>query len=261
MNPAVIGVVGLMLCVSSSAAAAMMGGGEEKEDPTTAATGTGAATGPSSTGPSSTATGAAATDAAATDAATTDAATDAATAAAATATVRDEATPENDFAGGSMIYLDRHNVDCKADGLTGFSLDMKGTDKMLYNYKCRDGIGGTLSAEKNSGPNDWGGNNVIYLDRHTLDCGKKPINQFKLYRPNANQIAYKYKCNETEAKGDCTEREVISTVTGKSNNTATLIEADPQCQEGEVLTKFKHFRANANTPSESAGYKYTCCKM
>jgi hypothetical protein len=174
---------------------------------------------------------------------------------------RDESTPANDFAGGSMIHLDRHTVDCDDDGLTGFSLDMEGTDKMLYNYKCRDGIDGTLEAEKNTGSNDWGNNNVIYLDRHTLDCGKKPIAKFKLERPAGDKIMYKYTCNATEATGACEEREVVSTVTGTRDKTATLIEADPQCESDEVLTKFKHYRANADTPSESAGYRYTCCKM
>ena len=175
--------------------------------------------------------------------------------------IRDEATPSNEFAGGSMIHLDRHNVDCGSDGLTGFSLDMEGTDKMLYNYKCRDGIDGTLEAEKDSGSNEWGNNNVIYLDRHTLDCGKKPIAKFRLYRPANDKIAYKYTCNATEATGACEEREVVSTVTGKQDKTDTLMEADPQCESNEVLTKFKYYRANPNTPSESAAYKYTCCKM
>ena len=215
--------VGLLsvCCISSSVAAAMMGGGSEGGD----------TSGGSGTPPTP------------------------------TIKIRDEATPSNEFAGGSMIHLDRHNVDCGSDGLTGFSLDKDGASKMLYNYKCRDGIGGSLSAEKNSGPNDWGNNDVIYLDRHTLDCGKKPIAQFKLYRPQSNKIAYKYKCNETEATGACRELDVVSTVTGKRNKTDTLIEADPQCGEGEVLTKFKHYRANPNTPNESAAYKYTCCKM
>ena len=174
---------------------------------------------------------------------------------------RDESTPANKFAGGSMIHLDRHTVDCDDDGLTGFSLDMEGTDKMLYNYKCRDGIDGTLEAEKDTGSNKWGNNKVIYLDRHTLDCGKKPIAKFKLYRPASNKIAYNYTCNATEATGACEEREVVSTVTGKRHKTDTLMEADPQCESDEVLTKFKHYRANPNTPSESAAYRYTCCKM
>ena len=221
---AAIAVAGVgALCILSSVGAALMMGGEEETPDTSAGAGAGPAT---PTDPR-----------------------------------RDESTPANDFSGGSMIHLDRHTVDCDDDGLTGFSLDMEGTDKMLYNYKCRDGIDGTLEAEKDTGSNEWGSNNVIYLDRHTLDCGKKPIAKFKLERPANDKIMYKYTCNATEATGACEEREVVSTITGKQNKTDTLMEADPQCESDEVLTKFKHYRANANTPSESAAYKYTCCKM
>ena len=213
-----------MVCCSSSVAALMMGGEEETPD-----TSAGAGAGAGSATP--------------------------------TDPRRDESTPANDFAGGSMIHLDRHTVDCGDDGLTGFSLDMEGTDKMLYNYKCRDGIDGTLEAEKDTGSNDWGSNNVIYLDRHTLDCGKKPIAKFKLERPASNKIMYKYTCNATEATGACEEREVVSTVTGTQDKTATLMEADPQCESDEVLTKFKHYRANPDTSNEVAAYSYKCCKM
>jgi hypothetical protein len=224
MNPAVIGVVGMLLCLSSSASAAlMMGGDDDDKKP---------ATGPSATGPS---------------------------------TVdprKDKTTTANDYAGGSMIHLDRHHVKCESGGLTGFSLDMQGTDKMLYNYKCNDDINGTPGALKGTGSNDWGGNNLIFLDRHTLDCGKKPISEFKLTRPASNKIEYKYKCiDDKEATGACRELDVVSTVTGKQSKTDTLMEADPQCESDEVLTKFKHYRANPDTPSESAAYKYTCCKM
>ena len=218
-------IVGMLLCLSSSVASAMSMGGSE--DDSGADTGAGAGAG----------------------------------AATPTDPRRDESTPANAYSNGSMIHLDRHTVDCGDDGLTGFSLDMEGTDKMLYNYKCRDGIDGTLEAEKDTGSNDWGNNNAIYLDRHTLNCGKKPIAKFKLERPANNRIMYKYTCNATEATGACREVDVVSTVTGKQNKTDTLMEADPQCESDEVLTKFNHYRANPNTPSESAAYKYTCCKM
>jgi hypothetical protein len=221
---AAIAGFGMMVCCSSSVAALMMGGEEETPD-----TSAGAGAGAGSATP--------------------------------TDPRRDESTPANDFAGGSMIHLDRHTVDCGDDGLTGFSLDMEGTDKMLYNYKCRDGIDGTLEAEKDTGSNDWGSNNVIYLDRHTLDCGKKPIAKFKLERPASNKIMYKYTCNATEATGACRDVDVVSTVTGKRHKTDTLMEADPQCESDEVLTKFKHYRANPDTSNEVAAYSYKCCKM
>ena len=40
--------------------------------------------------------------------------------------------------------------------------------------------------------NDWGNGNMIFLDRHTLDCDDDGLNQFRLGRPTGNQIQYKY---------------------------------------------------------------------
>jgi len=173
---------------------------------------------------------------------------------------RDASTLPDDFALGSMIHLDRHSVDCGPDGLTGFSLDMEGTDKMLYNYKCHDELGGIIGGVQNTPADTWGDNNMYVLDRHTVDCGKKPINQFRFYRPTNNQIAYQYKCNQTEATGACRTLNVISTNTDYQKTTS-LMEADPQCDKGEVLTKFKHYRSKPGEAGESAAYEYTCCKL
>jgi hypothetical protein len=44
--------------------------------------------------------------------------------------------------------------------------------------------------------NDWGEGNSVYLDRHTVDCDDDGLNQFKLGRPQEDQINYSYKCLE-----------------------------------------------------------------
>ena len=110
----------------------------------------------------------------------------------------------------ALMYLDRHNVDCGSDGINGFSFDRVDDQNHQYNYKCLSSEGmGTSTSLKGSGSNDWGGNSVIYLDRHTVDCGIKTITQFKLTRPSAVQIEYSYKCNDTETTGDCRELDVV----------------------------------------------------
>ena len=125
----------------------------------------------------------------------------AAVAAAAAALIRAEKTPENDWGGGSMIHLDRHNVTCGDDGLIGFSLKKTGNNTMFYEYTCRNDINTPLEAQKNTGANDWGGNHLIYLDRHTMDCGKKAIGEFKFTRPAGNKIMYNYKCSGKATTG------------------------------------------------------------
>jgi hypothetical protein len=177
--------------------------------------------------------------------------------------IRDEKTTENDAAGGSMIHLDRHDVDCGEDGLTGFVLKKTGDNKMLYEYSCRDDINTPLEAQKNTGSNDWGNNNTIYLDRHTMDCGNKAIGQFRLNRPANNTIMYNYKCSGKEATGTCREDLIVtSTKTGHSKSkTTSLDDVHPKCNDDEVLTKVQFLRHNPNTSNETGSYKYTCCKM
>ena len=176
--------------------------------------------------------------------------------------IRAEKTTENDAAGGSMIHLDRHNVTCGEDGLVGFSLKKTGNNKMLYEYTCRDDINTPLEAQKNTGSNDWGGNNNIYLDRHTMDCGKKAIGEFKLTRPANNKIMYNYKCSGKATTGTCREDLMVtSTKTGHGNNkTTSLDDVHPKCNDDEVLTKARFLRHNPGA-NETGSYKYTCCKM
>jgi hypothetical protein len=230
--PMLAGVGLLVVCCSSSSAAMMMMGGDDSAADTGAG-GAGA--------------GAGADDVDEVD----------------EVVIRDEKTTENDAAGGSMIHLDRHNVTCGEDGLVGFSLKKTGTNKMLYEYTCRDDINTPLEAQKNTGSNDWGNNNTIYLDRHTMDCGKKAIGEFKLTRPANNKIMYNYKCSGKATTGTCREDLMVtSTKTGHGNNkTTSLDDVHPKCNDDEVLTKARFLRHNANTPTETGSYKYTCCKM
>ena len=189
-------------------------------------------------------------------------------------TIRDESTPVG-YTGshGTMYYLDRHNVDCGSDGINGFSFDRVDMHHHQYNYKCLSSEEmGTSTSLKGSGSNDWGGNSVIYLDRHNVDCGIKPITQFKLTRvgptgePSPVHIEYSYNCNDTETTGECRELDVVGNTHERryawhGGDLRSLEGADPQCEGDEVLTKFRLYRANPGQTSEASGYKYTCCKM
>ena len=239
--PMLAGVGLMMVCCSSSSVASMLMGGGEEDPGAGGGAGAGPSAGPSAGADDSGGAGAGADE----------------------VVIRAEKTTENDAAGGSMIHLDRHNVTCGEDGLVGFSLKKTGNNKMLYEYTCRDDINTPLEAQKNTGSNDWGGNNNIYLDRHTMDCGKKAIGEFKLTRPANNKIMYNYKCSGKATTGTCREDLMVtSTKTGHGNNkTTSLDDVHPKCNDDEVLTKARFLRHNPNTPSETGSYKYTCCKM
>jgi hypothetical protein len=227
--------VGLMMVCCSSSAAAMMMGGDGDDDKKKSQLGPTGPTGP--TGPSP-------------------------------VVIRDEQTTENDAGStgheNSMVHLDRHNVTCGEDGLVGFSLKKTGTDQMFYEYTCRDDINTPLEDEKNTGSNDEGQNNTIFLDRHAMDCGKKAIGQFRLNRPAAGQIMYQYRCSGKATTGTCREGLVAaSTKTGHSSTkTTSLDDVHPKCNDDEVLTKAQfQIHQIPGEPDTTGSYKYTCCKM
>lgn len=175
--------------------------------------------------------------------------------------VEKKKTPPNDDGGGNLIFLDRHSVDCGDKSIMNqFHLnrekDANGSyNKIQYNYTCHTGRDGKLT-QKNSGDNEDGGGNIIYLDRHSVNCEDQFINQFRLTRPSGNTIRYDYKCSDTPIdEGTCRTDRIAPQEDGGGN----LIYLDRQnvsCKDGEALTKFRLTRPSGNT----VAYEYTCCK-
>ena len=90
----------------------------------------------------------------------------------------------NDEGRGRNIYLDRHDVKCDGDQvLKRFKLGRNGKGKYKYDYKCCDPqVKATGTENKETPMNDDGNGNMVYLDRHSVDCGNGLISQFKLGR-------------------------------------------------------------------------------
>jgi len=112
-----------------------------------------------------------------------------------------------------------------------FLLMRPSSTKQEYMYRCVPGVNASQSGYKYTGSNDWGGGNMIYLDRHKVDCGKKPISDFQLTRPAGNKIQYKYRCSNRNAAGNCRN--------ASTGWKTSLASHDVKCQAKEVLTKFK----------------------
>jgi len=168
-------------------------------------------------------------------------------------------TPDNDWGGGNSIYLDRHTLDCGNDGIQQFQLKRPSTTKLDYKYTCVDGVNASQSGYKYTGSNDWGGGNMIYLDRHKVDCGKKPISRFRLTRPAGNKLRYQFRCSNRNAAGDCR-----NTATGwntPSSSTIYLDRHNVKCKANEVLTKFKLRHNGKSGGAKKIRYDYTCCAM
>ncbi|ABY27940.1 hypothetical protein OtV5_143 [Ostreococcus tauri virus OtV5] len=170
-------------------------------------------------------------------------------------TLLDAQTPANDWGGGNMIYLDRHTLDCGDDGLNQFRLGRPTGNQIQYKYKCLDGINSPANINKDTGSNDWGGGNTIFLDRHNVNCDKNPIAKFRLVRPAGDKIRYDYTCNSKQVSGAC--RDVNTGWNQESNMNIYLDRHDVKCDAGEVITQFKLNRDGQG----KFRYDYKCCKM
>ena len=168
-------------------------------------------------------------------------------------------TPDNDWGGGNSIYLDRHRLNCGRGGIQRFQLKRPSTTKLDYKYTCVTGVNASQSGYKYTGSNDWGSGNMIYLDRHKVDCGNKPISDFKLQRPAGNKIQYKYRCSNRNAAGDC--RNTATAWNTPSNSTIYLDRHDVKCKANEALTKFKLVHNGKPGGAKKIRYDYTCCAM
>ena len=162
---------------------------------------------------------------------------------------------------GNTVYLDRHSLDCGQKSIMNqFHMNReKGNtgqyDQVQYNYTCITGREGNMTT-KNTGANEDGGGNNIYLDRHTVNCEDKFVNQFKLTRPSDNTIQYDYKCIDTPVDMDTCRTDRISPQEDGGGNIIYLDRQNVKCNDDEGLTKFRLTRPTNNT----IAYEYTCCK-
>jgi hypothetical protein len=97
---------------------------------------------------------------------------------------------------GQNIYLDKHNIDCNNRPITQINLLRPDKSTLQYHYKC----GNTQLRDiqnHDTGFNDYGNGENIYLDRHNVRCPDESIlTQIQLVRnpANNNEIRYNYRC-------------------------------------------------------------------
>jgi hypothetical protein len=165
----------------------------------------------------------------------------------------------NELGTGNIIFLDRHNVDCGSAGINQFKLnrDSGFGGNIRYDYKCISGGNTNSTLSKNTDFNDVGwSNNVVYLDRHNVNCEDNPISQFKLNRNSSgDKIRYDYKCMYSNKPVSC--RNVTTTKNDVGNgNLVYLDRHDVKCNDDELISSFKLTRPDSSTIS----YDYKCCK-
>tara|TARA_B100000427_G_scaffold198220_1_gene164697 strand:- start:473 stop:1321 length:849 start_codon:yes stop_codon:yes gene_type:complete len=112
--------------------------------------------------------------------------------------------------------------------------------------------------ERSTGPNDWGGGNSIYWDRHKMKCHELNggvFNQWQLTEPDKNsKIEFKYKClkdtgakpskfTQTDCKGD------------NGGDARYLVQHDVDC-EGRPITHLDY--GHKACKGSGTNYSYSC---
>jgi len=167
-------------------------------------------------------------------------------------------TPFQTMGGGHAEFLDRHNIDCGANGaINQFKLntqEYRRDGNISYAYTCTTGPG-IKDPVPTSTPRETSGHKgVHYLDRHNVQCDNgSAISRMQLRSEN-DTFRYDYSCSKTQDFGDCYN---LSTdpnlLTGFE--VAHLDRHDVRCKSNEVMSRFQLARVG-----DQIKYDYTCCK-
>jgi hypothetical protein len=166
-------------------------------------------------------------------------------------------TPANDWGNGLTYYLDRHDLNCgEKSTLSQLQLTRPATDKIQYKYTCNNTIDAGKPIQKSTPMNDYGGGQVIFLDRHNIQCDPgQALTEMKLVRnADGRQYQYQYQCSPIPNLSTCVEKETPANELG--NNTSIYLDRhNVKCGEGEVLSGLRFVRPTPGTIQ----YKYRCC--
>ncbi len=101
-----------------------------------------------------------------------------------------------DSGGGSVIFLDRQDVDCGANGvLTQFQLEKNANGQDRYNYSCAKSNNPLQCRQVSTNPDSTGGNSAYFLDRHDVACNpNEAMQQMQLHNIDFSTMQYNYTC-------------------------------------------------------------------
>ena len=105
-------------------------------------------------------------------------------------------------------------------------------------------------------PESTGNNQLIYLDRHNVNCGTKAINQFQYQRDGTSNFHYNFTCSDGGNLGPSAPT-AGSTPSGPYYGDQLYMYLDRHnisCPVNNVLSQFQFTRPDAN----SMKYNYSC---
>ena len=186
---------------------------------------------------------------------------------------------EKEDLGTTTHFLDRfEHLDCpQTDAINGFRLRRVDGNKFKYDVNCTSLPSQTpievkttgIKIKRKVGDQLWwylghadGGGNMIFLDRHNVDCGNEALLKFQLRRngpPNyADLIYYEYHCTKGLAPmfNNCKTHYTHFQDDG-GGNVQFLDRQAPFCGNQQVMTQFKLQRDHAN--GNKVRYQFRCC--
>ena len=156
--------------------------------------------------------------------------------------------------------LNKHDIKCQSNNLLTslfFKKDnVSGQIYDIYSYSCdKNSINGK-EIKKNTQLDDYSDGNIIYLDRHNIECPPSyGLSQLKL-ESDANHIHYDYKCTET----NLTKLNEYNTNFNTNTNglTENLVKHKLVCQPGEYLNSIKLVGNKKYGKLNEIKYNYKC---
>ncbi len=164
---------------------------------------------------------------------------------------------------GKSTELVPHTVNCAGGTITNFNLVRPNGSDLQYHYGCSLDNNAVLSFDapvvKSTTLSDSGNGNVVYFDRHALDCGSKALMQnFKLNQnSDGSQIQFNYNCLPSSKTLSCYDATTDFTDDGNGEN-IYLDRQNVVCKDGYSLNKFQ---LNRSSDQKKYQYKYKCCKV
>jgi hypothetical protein len=132
-------------------------------------------------------------------------------------------------------------------------------NEIYYNYRCSDNNVNNNdrgNRQQNTQPNNYGNGQLIYLDRHEINCHGTAIKDMQLQR-NGDRIHYNYKCGNIPLR---VSREDNRTGLNESGGNIFLDRHDTGCNDEEVLTKIRLNSNHVDGQPSRIEYVYTCGK-
>lgn len=162
-----------------------------------------------------------------------------------------QATPANDDGQGNFVFFDRHHVDCGNNGLSSLHLLRPTSTQIAFEYSCTQ-LSNAGSTDAYTPANDDGAGNVIFLDRHTLNCEGKGMQFMHLERTSATTVQYRYKCSD-KALSNLNDYFTPANEDG-GGNAVYLDRHYVSCPNNEILSYLRLERPSGNTMR----YHYKC---